>query len=49
MSKERKLTSERLRKVMDEKNKSYRELSKLTGIPKPTLQRYVTNLHLNTY
>ncbi len=43
MSKERELTSERLRKVMDEKNISYRELSELTGIPKSTLQRYVTN------
>lgn len=43
MSKERELTSERLRKVMDDKNISYRELSELTGIPKSTLQRYVTN------
>lgn len=44
MSKERELTSIRIRRKMDELNLSYRELSDLTGINKSSLQRYVTNV-----
>ena len=44
MSKERELTSIRIRQKMDELNLSYRELSKLTGINKSSLQRYVSNV-----
>lgn len=44
MSKERELTSIRIRQKMDELNLSYRELSELTGINKSSLQRYVSNV-----
>lgn len=43
MSKERELTSQRIKSLMKEKHISYRELSELTGIAKSSLQRYVTN------
>lgn len=43
MSKERELTSFRIRELMNEKNISYRDLSNMTGIAKSSLQRYVSN------